>query len=550
MNVVVVGWNNSTAVAESVTDSQGNYYALAVGPTVVSGALSQSIYYATKIAAANAGANTVTVMFSAAAFAPDIRIVEYAGADQSNAVDVTAAKSGKGTSSGSGAAITTNARDLLFGANIVTSSTSGAGSGYTLVISTPDGDIVEDRMVTSIGSHSASAPISSGKWIMQMVAFRAAAVVVAPPTAPSNLAASVSSASQINLKWTASTGAVTDYVIAQCVGAGCTTFSQIATVTGHTYDVTGLEPGTSYSYVVWAVGAGGISGNSNVASASTPSLVSPPTAPANLVATAGSSSQISLAWTASTSASGIAEYIVQRSQGGASFVQVGTSASTGYNDSGLAAATSYSYRVEAVDNSGNTSAFSNVASATTQAAVALSIAPASLNFENVALGSSGTEQATLSNPGAISVTVPAASVAGNEFSISGLSLPLVLAAGQSANFDVAFTPTSSGTVAGSISFEINAGPSGVVESLSGTGVHVVDLTWQASTSVVAGYYVYRGSVSGGPYTLVSASLVNATDYADTSVTAGQTYYYVATAVNSSNEQSAYSNEASATVPSP
>ena len=551
MNVVVVGWRNSTAVVQSVIDSQGNYYALAVGPTVVSGALSQSIYYASNIAEANAGANSVTVTFSGAANEPDIRIVEYAGAAESNPVDVTAAKSGKGTNSSSGTVTTTNANDLLFGANIVTSSTSGAGGDYTLRISTPDGDIVEDRMLIKTGSHWATAPLSSGKWIMQMVAFRAASAVAAPPTAPSNLAAGASGSSQINLTWTASTGAVTDYVIAQCAGAGCTIFSQIATVTGCTYAVTGLAPETTYGYVVWAVGADGISANSNVASASTPNLASPPTAPANLVATAASSSQISLAWTASTSASGIAEYIVQRSQGGgASFVQVGTSASTGYNDSGLAASTSYSYRVAAVDNSGNTSAFSNVASIATQAAIVLAIAPASLNFENIALGSSGTEAVTLSNPGATSVTISAADVAGNEFSIGGLSLPLVLDAGESVNVNIVFTPTSSGTVTGGISFVSDAGNSPVLESLSGTGVHVVDLTWQASTSSVEGYYVYRGTVSGGPYTQVSASLVNPTAYSDLSVTAGQTYYYVVTAVASGNEQSAYSNEASATVPTP
>jgi fibronectin type 3 domain-containing protein len=551
MNVVVVGWNNSTAVVQSVIDSRGTSYGLAVGPTVVSGALSQSIYYASNIAAASAGANTVTVIFSTAAFAPDIRIVEYAGASQSNPVDVTAAKSGKGTSSSSGAVTTTNASDLLVGANIVTSLTSGAGSGYTLRISTsPDGDIVEDQMVTTTGSHSATASISSGKWIMQMVAFRAASAVAAPPLPPSNLAASVSSTSQINLAWTASTGGVTNYVIAQCAGAGCTNFSQIATATACTYAVTGLAPATNYSYVVWAVGPGGISGNSNVASATTPSQVSPPTTPANLAATATSSSQIGLAWAASTSASGIADYIVQRAQGGGSFVQVGTSAGTSYNDSGLTAGTSYSYRVEAVDNAGSTSAFSNVASATTQAAVTLSITPANVNFEDVALDSSGTEAATLSNPGASSITVSAADIAGSEFSISGLSLPLVLAAGQSANFNIVFTSTSSGTVTGSVSFVSNASNSPTGESLSGTGVHAVDLTWDASTSSVAGYYVYRGNVSGGPYSLVSASLVTATAYSDMSVTAGQTYYYVVAAVDSSSQQSAYSNEAAAAVPTP
>ena len=173
LNVVAVGWNDSAATVSSVTDSKGNIYTRAVGPTVISGVLSQSIYYAKNIAAAAAGANIVTVAFSTAAAYPDIRILEYSGADPSNPVDVTAASSGRGTSSSSGAATTTNATDLIFGANIVTSITSGPGTGFTKrLLTSPDADIAEDEMVSATGSYTAIAPIHSGQWIMQMVAFR------------------------------------------------------------------------------------------------------------------------------------------------------------------------------------------------------------------------------------------------------------------------------------------------------------------------------------------------------------------------------------------
>jgi hypothetical protein len=72
LNVVVVGWSDSTATVISVTDSSGNSYARAVGPTVQSGIASQSIYYAKNMASAAAGANTVTIAFSVAAAYPDI----------------------------------------------------------------------------------------------------------------------------------------------------------------------------------------------------------------------------------------------------------------------------------------------------------------------------------------------------------------------------------------------------------------------------------------------------------------------------------------------
>ena len=54
LNVVVVGWNDSTATVSKVADKSGNAYTLAVGPTVQSGVASQSIYYAKSIAAAAA----------------------------------------------------------------------------------------------------------------------------------------------------------------------------------------------------------------------------------------------------------------------------------------------------------------------------------------------------------------------------------------------------------------------------------------------------------------------------------------------------------------
>ena len=95
LNVVVVGWNDSTAQISSVADSAGNTYSLAVGPTVQTGTATQAIYYAKNIVSAAANANTVTVTFSTAAKSADIRIAEYAGLDLANPVDVTVA--GQGT---------------------------------------------------------------------------------------------------------------------------------------------------------------------------------------------------------------------------------------------------------------------------------------------------------------------------------------------------------------------------------------------------------------------------------------------------------------------
>lgn len=78
----------------------------------------------------------------------------------------------------------------------------------------------------------------------------------------------------------------------------------------------------------------------------------------------------------------------------------------------------------------------------------------------------------------------------------------------------------------------------------------VTLTWGASTSSVSGYNVYRSTVSGGPYTKINTVLEAATDYVDNTVQSGTTYFYVVTSVNSSGVESAYSNQATAGIPTP
>ena len=184
LNVVVVGWNDSTTVVSAVTDALGNEYTLAVGPTIQSGYASQSIYYAKNIASAAARTNAITVTFASAAKSPDIRILEYSGADTSNPVDVTAANFGNSTTSKSGPATTTNATDLIFAANLVQTVSTGSGSGFTKrLLTTPDGDIAEDQMATAAGSYSATAPLSPpAPWIMQIVALRTPSGGTTPTT--------------------------------------------------------------------------------------------------------------------------------------------------------------------------------------------------------------------------------------------------------------------------------------------------------------------------------------------------------------------------------
>jgi hypothetical protein len=81
--------------------------------------------------------------------------------------------------------------------------------------------------------------------------------------------------------------------------------------------------------------------------------------------------------------------------------------------------------------------------------------------------------------------------------------------------------------------------------------HYVTLSWTASTSSgVTAYDVFRGGQSGGPYAPIGSVSGTSVTFNDTAVTSGATYYYVVTAVGSGGQQSAYSNQASGTIPTP
>ena len=181
----------------------------------------------------------------------------------------------------------------------------------------------------------------------------------------------------------------------------------------------------------------------------------------------------------------------------------------------------------------------------------LSINPASLNFGNVATAtSSATQNVTITDTGNSNVTISQINLSDISYSMTGGSAPVTLAPSQNLILTLQFSPTATGTVNGNISIISNASGSPATVSLSGTGViqHSVALTWNASTSTVSGYNVYRSLVSGSSYTKINPSLVAALNYTDLTVENGTTYFYVVTAIDSSGNESVNSIEVSAIVP--
>jgi glucose/arabinose dehydrogenase/PKD repeat protein len=173
LNAVVIGWNESVGNITQVRDSRGNTYQAAT-TTARGDNLSQAVYYAKDILASAAGANTVTVTFDKAVTYADIRILEYSGLDRASPLDVSSSAAGSVALASSGPATTNFAKELLLGVGMTSGAFSGAGTGYTTrIITNPDADIAEDRVVSSVGSYNATAP-QNGTWVMQMVAFKAA----------------------------------------------------------------------------------------------------------------------------------------------------------------------------------------------------------------------------------------------------------------------------------------------------------------------------------------------------------------------------------------
>src|SRR5271155_3400268 len=183
----------------------------------------------------------------------------------------------------------------------------------------------------------------------------------------------------------------------------------------------------------------------------------------------------------------------------------------------------------------------------------LGLSSSSLSFGNVNVGSNSSLTTTLTNNGNSNVTISSVTVSGTGYSSSGVTSGEILTPNQSVTITAQFAPAAAGLVNGSVSIASNATNSPSAITLSGTGVaaavHAVALSWTASSSTVSGYNVYRGTTANGPYpTKLNPSLVTAVGYSDSTVADGTTYYYVVTAVDSSNVESVDSNQATAVIP--
>jgi fibronectin type 3 domain-containing protein len=290
--------------------------------------------------------------------------------------------------------------------------------------------------------------------------------------------------------------------------------------------------------LLWLAGCGGYGGGGGNGGGGGGSA---PVAPTGLVATGGNT-QVNLTWSASSGATG---YYVKRSTSAGNESQIVAQSATSYTDSAVTNGTKYFYVVSAYNSYG---ASANSAEVSATPAAPAPSAPTGLS------ASAGNGQVMLSwtaSTGATSYNVKRSTTNGsgyqtvsspttNSYTNTGLTngtayyyvVTAVNTAGESGNSNQASaTPASAPQ------------PPSAPTGLTATGGNAqVSLAWSASTGATS-YHVKRSTTSGSGYTQISAPTV--TNYTDTTVTNGTTYYYVVTAVNAAGENG-NSNQASAT----
>jgi ASPM-SPD-2-Hydin domain-containing protein/HYDIN/CFA65/VesB family protein/centrosomal CEP192-like protein len=157
----------------------------------------------------------------------------------------------------------------------------------------------------------------------------------------------------------------------------------------------------------------------------------------------------------------------------------------------------------------NNGTSSTVSVTGTAAQASISAIPGSVSFTNVVTGATNSQSVQLSNSGNASLTITQASLTGAGFSITGLSLPLTIAAGQTSTFNVQFVGQAAGTVSGSLSLVSNAANSPASLPLNGTSISST-ATLQVSTNSLSFGSVNAGTTSTKSVTLTNTGNANVT----------------------------------------
>jgi hypothetical protein len=188
----------------------------------------------------------------------------------------------------------------------------------------------------------------------------------------------------------------------------------------------------------------------------------------------------------------------------------------------------------------------------------LTLQSTSVAFGNVVLNAPSYQTDTLTSSGTAAVTISAASLTGTGFSISGVTFPLTLNPGQTAQLQIEFDPTTAVAASGKVTLTTNCSSGSSTISLSGTGEtatqtasYEVSLSWDAPSSSpvgVTGYNIYRATGSSASYQLINSSVHTSMTYIDSTVASNTSYSYYVESVDAAGGQSIPSNNYTVSIP--
>ena len=363
------------------------------------------------------------------------------------------------------------------------------------------------------------------------------------PTAPATLTATTFSDTRIDLVWNNPAGSAhTGFKIEQSTDSGAT-WSVIVGNTGNlnlSYSVTGLQPVTTYDYRVSTINPSATSTPSSTATATT---YGPPAAPTNLTATPQPGAQIQLDWTAPTTTNGaaVSNYQIERSTDGVNFSVLTTTGNTNitYTDTGLTTATTYYYRVAAINTygSGSPSNVANAVASDVPSQVTGLTATALTNFEIkldwTAPNANGypitSYKIERSTDAGATWNVLVANTASTAVTYTDINLT----SGTDYYYRVSAT-NNVGTGSASVSANVIAGSVPGTPSLTLTpqAGGQIDLTW--TTPANNAYAIINYDVERSPdgTTWTALTTLNGNTYSDTGLIVGDTYHYRVAARNS------------------
>ena len=395
---------------------------------------------------------------------------------------------------------------------------------YAVVAVHPNGEIATSASVTA--TTSASALI-----------------------APTNLAATTYNSNQVDLSWTDNTSSETGYrILRRRTSSTSTTLELVTTIAANStlYSVTGLNSSTGYTFAVAAVNAAGAVATSGTVTATT--TANPMIAPTGLSAVAISGTQINLAWTdASSDETGFR--VLRRPNNSSSssntpwtIVTTTAANATSYENTGLSAATSYTYAVASVNAIGDF-AISAVANATTLStgltapgnlnARAFSDTRVDLTWTDTTVAETGYRVTRkLTSGSAALVTVATLAANATSYSDTGLTASTGYTYAVVA-FDATAGTASSRNVNVMTSAELIIAPSALVATPFNS--NQVDLTWTDNSSNEASFRIFRRatlSTSSGTPEMAAVGTVpaNTTSYSVTGLNPSTSYTFVVAAV--------------------